>query len=119
MTDFHDELSGYDRWLWETEAAESDGLPNYDEDDWYEDIPEPIEDDGEYPSGAYVSVWGYGGVAWYVRHVLDGQVICRMVGDDRDFSVGRDELSSLAREDFCGECGQVGCTHDGYEREAS
>lgn len=89
------------------------------EDDWYgdEEPPEPIEDDPQFPSGTNVRVEGYGGVAWWVRHVLDGQVVCRMVGDDRNFSFDPSELSQLAREEYCGECGQIGCTHDGYDRE--
>ena len=91
-----------------------------DGDDWYGDeAPEPVEDDPEFPRGTNVRVEGYGGVAWWVRHVLDGQVVCRMVGDDRDFSFDRSELSPLAREEFCGECGQIGCFHDGYNREDS
>ena len=44
------------------------------------------------------------------------RVIAVMVGDDRPFEVDVDELTLLPREDFCGQCGQIGCTHDGLER---
>lgn len=44
------------------------------------------------------------------------RVIAVMVGDDREFEVDIEDLTLLAREDFCGVCGQIGCNHDGYER---
>lgn len=44
-------------------------------------------------------------------------VIAVMVGDDREHIVDVDDLTPIAREDYCGICGQVGCTHDGYDRE--
>lgn len=40
-----------------------------------------------------------------------------MVGDDTIHLVDVDDLEMLAREDYCGQCGQIGCTHDGYDRE--
>jgi hypothetical protein len=40
-----------------------------------------------------------------------------MVGDDRVFEVDRDDLTKLGELDYCAECGQVGCTADGRERE--
>lgn len=39
-----------------------------------------------------------------------------MVGDDTVHVVEVEDLTALPREDFCGECGQVGCAWDGYER---
>lgn len=39
-----------------------------------------------------------------------------MVGDDRVFTFDVAELTLLPRKDFCGECGQIGCGHDGYDR---
>lgn len=44
------------------------------------------------------------------------RVDCHMIGDDRTFTFELDELVPLAREDYCGECGQIGCTHDAYDR---
>jgi hypothetical protein len=74
------------------------------------------------------TVDGYPGIAWRaVRHdgvwnCLDEEfnedadsVVCIMVGDDREFSFSVDELSPLTDDEFCHECGQVGCGHDGRE----
>ncbi len=84
--------------------------------------------------GAYmVDGWG-AGIAWSVLgwetkpdadtewtgyEVRTGNVVAVMVGDDRHFSIEPDDLTPLLREDYCGECGQVGCTCDGYDREAA
>ena len=32
-----------------------------------------------------------------------------MVGDDREYIVGIDDLTLLQDDDFCAECGQIGC----------
>lgn len=40
-----------------------------------------------------------------------------MVGDDTIHQIEVEDLTVLPREDFCGECGQIGCTHDGLERD--
>ncbi len=40
-----------------------------------------------------------------------------MVGDDRTHVVYRDDLRPLKDADYCHECGQVGCAHDGAERD--
>lgn len=78
------------------------------------------------------SVRGYSGIAWYVlgwetepdedtewsgMEERTGRVVAIMVGDDSKFSFDEDDVEPLEREDYCGECGQVGCTHDGYDRE--
>jgi hypothetical protein len=39
------------------------------------------------------------------------------IGDDRKEPVDLEDLTPLNRADYCGECGQVGCAHDGYDRE--
>lgn len=39
-----------------------------------------------------------------------------MVGDDRRHMVDVDDLTLLGDLDYCAECGQVGCEHDGRER---
>lgn len=81
-------------------------------------------------AGAY-KVKGHGGVAWTVlgwetqpdedtewsgQEVRTGSVVAVMVGDDRRFTFDPDDLEPLKREDFCGECGQIGCAHDGLDR---
>jgi len=39
-----------------------------------------------------------------------------MVGDDRVITVGVDELVEISEDDYCHECGQIGCTADGRDR---
>lgn len=43
------------------------------------------------------------------------RVLVRMVGDDHNFEVERDELHALKRSEFCGGCGQIGCGCDPYD----
>lgn len=45
-----------------------------------------------------------------------GQVVCVMVGDDRHWAFDPEDVQPLEREEYCGECGQIGCGHDGYDR---
>jgi hypothetical protein len=59
-------------------------------------------------------VWFGGGDPEDVR---TGKVTARMVGDDRNFSFDPEDLTPLDRADYCGVCGQVGCGHDGYDRD--
>ena len=75
------------------------------------------------------TVDGYGGVAWVLLgHVMVrdedyewsgieypaiGRVRMVMVGDDSVFEFGTDEITPLKDEDYCHECGQVGCKADG------
>jgi len=40
-----------------------------------------------------------------------GFVRAVMVGDDREHIVDVDDLTMIADEDFCQECGQTGCLH--------
>jgi hypothetical protein len=82
-------------------------------------------DDETFPAPAY-KVQGWGDVAWHVlgwQTVPDedtewsgyeqrtGRVTCAMVGDDRHFHFYEDDLTPIAREDYCGSCGQIGCAH--------
>jgi hypothetical protein len=46
-----------------------------------------------------------------------GRVLVCMVGDNHKFELDRSDLTPLAREEFCGECGQIGCAHDGLDRD--
>lgn len=91
------------------------------------------QDDEAFPADAYTAR-GYNGVAWYALgwetepdedtewsgfEQRTGRVVAVMVGDDRRFTFDPDDLKPLAREDYCGVCGQVGCSHDGLSREAA
>ena len=40
-----------------------------------------------------------------------------MIGDDRKHYVSPDDITLLPEGDYCAECGQVGCTHDGRDRD--
>lgn len=88
-------------------------------------------DDTEFGADAY-SVDGYRGIAFHVLgwetepdedtewsgyEVRTGRVVAVMVGDNHRFAFEPEELTPLAREAYCGVCGQVGCTHDAYDRE--
>ncbi len=48
--------------------------------------------------------------------VRTGMVIVTMIGDDCRHVVDQDDLTPLDRADYCGECGQIGCQCDGYDR---
>lgn len=37
------------------------------------------------------------------------RVVAHMVGDDRDFEFGIDELTIIPEDAYCHECGQIGC----------
>lgn len=39
-----------------------------------------------------------------------------MVGDDREHLIDVDDLTMLDEDDYCHVCGQIGCGHDGRER---
>lgn len=78
--------------------------------------------------GEHFTVDGYGGVAWYLHEIESepdedtewtglevptGRVVLVMVGDDRSHSVDPDDVSVIGEDDYCHECGQVGCRGDG------
>ena len=92
------------------------------------------ERDSETFSAEAYRVNGYRGIACYVLgwetepdedtewsgiENRTGRVVCVMVGDDRRFTVEPDDVAPMTREDYCGECGQEGCSHDGYDREVA
>lgn len=79
---------------------------------------------------ATYKVEGYGGVAWRVTGytteiVVDwdfdneaeientSMVEAHMVGDDRTFTFDVDDLTVIDKEDYCPECGQIGCNANG------
>lgn len=82
-------------------------------------------DDVAFPAEAY-AVRGYRGVAfavlgwetepddateWSGMEERTGRVVVVMIGDDRRHVVDLSDLSPLAADDYCAECGQVGCRH--------
>jgi hypothetical protein len=46
-----------------------------------------------------------------------GEVSAYMVGDDRIHVLDVSDIWPMKRRDYCGECGQVGCSHDGLDRD--
>lgn len=85
-----------------------------------------------FPSDAYaVKGWGAGiafsVLGWETAPTEDtewdgfeertGKVNVRMIGDDTIHRVNEADLTPLARKDYCGHCGQVGCSHDGLDRD--
>ena len=44
-------------------------------------------------------------------------VMAVMVGDNKRHKVDVDDLTKLDDLDYCASCGQIGCTHDGRERD--
>ena len=90
-------------------------------------------DDKAFPEDAYSVGWhgGCDGIAWYVlgwetepdidtewSGIMNrtGLIVCVMVGDNKHFLFDIDDISPFEREAYCGECGQIGCSHDGYDR---
>lgn len=87
----------------------------------YEEEEEPFWFEDPITNGPlqhqYVETPQYRGVAFFVdTDDGDGNVTAHMVGDDRPFYFDMHELTILDREAFCGQCGQIGCTHDGLDR---
>lgn len=41
----------------------------------------------------------------------ESQLRVVMVGDDREWIVDADECTPIEENEFCGECGQMGCFH--------
>lgn len=42
---------------------------------------------------------------------------CVMIGDDEGHNIHEDDLELLNRDEFCAECGQIGCGHNVLEME--
>lgn len=105
------------------QACEWTGWPpeeDYEDDPIFEDEddePEWDEKHHRFPRGTYVRVDGWGAIAFFVRAVSGTNARVVMVGDDRVHEVDLDDLVELKREDFCGQCGAIGCQHDGLVRD--
>jgi len=79
----------------------------------------------------FYRVDGYDGIAWrFIQHPVvteyddygdavdqtedTDQAIMVMVGDDRRFTFGTDEVHIIPDDSFCRECGQIGCGCNAY-----
>ena len=47
-----------------------------------------------------------------------GRVVVVMIGDDKQHLVDPEDLVALDEDAYCHECGQIGCCHDGRDRNA-
>jgi len=47
---------------------------------------------------------------WVEQDEACGRVLVVMVGDDRTHEVDLEDLAPLAEGEYCGSCGQVGCS---------
>lgn len=92
--------------------------PNYESDD--ESFPAEAYRVRQYPGvGFYVLGWETEpdeDTEWSGMENRTGNVLAVMIGDDRRHSFEPDDIEPLPREDYCGQCGQIGCTHDGLDR---
>lgn len=86
------------RWVWDPDFA--DDYPDDAPAGWWEGCERQIDAEPECSCP-----------------ISQTECYVTMVGDDTRHLVDIDDLEPLPREDFCGECGQIGCDHDGYPRE--
>lgn len=54
---------------------------------------------------------------WTEQDEACGRVLVVMVGDDTKREVDIADLTPLDDLAYCASCGQIGCTHDGRDRE--
>jgi len=74
-----------------------------------------------YP-GVAIRVWGWetepnDETEWTGYEVRTGRILGWMVGDDTDLAFDPEDLQPIERGAYCGECGQIGCRCDAYDRE--
>jgi hypothetical protein len=54
---------------------------------------------------------------WVEQDESCGRVIVTMVGDDGKHEIDIEDLTKIDDLDYCAVCGQIGCGHDGRERD--
>lgn len=89
-----------------------------------------IESDSEYFTADYYRVSHYPGIAFYALgwetepdddtewtgiENRTGNVVMVMVGDDRKHTFDPDDIEPLPADQFCRDCGQIGCGCNVYE----
>lgn len=79
-------------------------------------VCEQAEAVADFFDNPYVSNAQLMGVAYWTKRIFDDEIHAVMVGDDRVHVLDAADVTVMDREAFCGECGQVGCTHDGLDR---
>lgn len=67
-----------------------------------------------------VKVDGFDGIACVIRRRFRKRGVSYrdivMIGDNTVYTVLTERVHPLKRKDYCGQCGQIGCGHDGLER---
>jgi hypothetical protein len=82
--------------------------PDYEEDP--ESFPADTYSCTHWP-GIAMRVLGWDIIEDTYDHVeRTGRVTVRMVGDDKHWYVDRDTLAPIPEEEYCHDCGQIGCT---------
>lgn len=58
----------------------------------------------------YAKIQGWSGIAFFID-ADDGMntVQCHMVGDDRNFTIDRDDVTVITDDEFCSGCGGTSC----------
>ena len=54
---------------------------------------------------------------WTGIYNRTGRLVCQMVGDDAYHLYDPEDIEYIERENYCGVCGQIGCVHDGLDRD--
>lgn len=54
---------------------------------------------------------------WTGYEQKTGWLLVCMIGDDRYHRVDPEDITSIPRSSYCGECGQIGCHCDGYSED--
>ncbi len=98
-------------------------------EDWQAEATDGLDLEARYTVdgwGAGIAFWIDGpelvpdeDTEWTGYEAPTGRVLVVMVGDDRRHSVDPEDLTLLDELAYCFECGQVGCTHDGRDREGA
>lgn len=84
-------------------------IDRYGTEEYYEG-DELICDDAECDHTLSEMCWAEGDTSILIDYQT---AIVVMVGDDREHVVDTERLTPLDDDDYCGVCGQIGCTHDG------
>lgn len=113
------DLAGTDAWDMFFTDDEAEALLGAYEDGFYDASYTEIERvarlhapvlDASFDLETAYAVEGYAGIAWRVDVAYVDRVEAHMIGDDRTFEHDRTDLTPIADEDYCGGCGQIGCS---------
>ena len=93
-----------------------------------------FERDTAYPADVAWAIKGHPGIAfrilgwetvededtyWSGERARTGNLLAVMIGDDHRWRIDPSDIDPIDRADYCAECGQLGCTHDAYDRDGN